>query len=182
MHACVYVCGGILQGGRGSREREFCFRMLNPPLQRRRIGLWGPPAQPVENLRVRLSLGAGCQPWRMGSGCLQIVLTGTSASRFFQYQIWGCGFSKEAIFKKARSVPSHSQTQLYCTLDLRKMKRIRLQRGASHLGSEPRLSTDISVTGKRRAALRRKKEGTSLRLPLGAGTLQTPCPLSTQHP
>ena len=77
------------------------------------MGCWGPAPWARGEFEREAQLGAHCQLRRTVSGRLQIVLTGTSASKFFRYQIWGCGFSEEAIFKEARSILSHLQTQNY---------------------------------------------------------------------
>ena len=112
--ARVRVCG-FCRGG-SSRERIW-LQNANPSFAQKNGAVrWSAGSlllEPVGNSRGRLSWGGRCQLWRTVSGRLQIVLTGTSASRFFRYQIWGCGFSEEAIFKEARSILSHLQTQNY---------------------------------------------------------------------
>lgn len=93
--------------------------------------------------------------------------------------------AKKPFAKKSDPLPvTHTYTiALYTGLcDLRKIKRIRLQRGAGPLGRGPRQAVDLLGTLERGELLFTGRRKGHLRLPLGVTTSQTLCLSSTQQP
>lgn len=151
LRACVRLCVRVVStGGGSSRERELCFRMPSSPLHRS-MGLCdrvlGACPLSLSLLGIR-EWGSAWGPTASSGGwsldVSELFWQGPVPADSFGIRSEVVVLAKKPFSKKPDlfSLTHKHAITLYTGLcDLRKIKRIRLQRGASHLGSGPRLST-----------------------------------------